>query len=102
MIYGLIGEQLGHSYSVDVHKRLYGYDYRLKEIRPDELESFLAERDFLGVNVTIPYKETALAAWLHQNAAVKSEEYREDGVYITATVRRSALKRFLPFIWSEE
>ena len=50
------------------------------------------------VNLRLPYKETALAAWLHRNAAVHSEEYKEDGVYISATVKRSALKQFLPFL----
>ena len=54
------------------------------------------------ITVLLPYKESALAAWLHENAAVQAEDYREDGILVTATVKKSALKRFLPFIWSEE
>jgi GTP-binding protein HflX len=53
------------------------------------------------VRLRLPYSETALAAWLHENAAVLSEDFREDGIYISATVKKSALKRFLPFIWNE-
>ena len=50
------------------------------------------------VRVVLPYKETALAAWLHENALVKSESYAEDGVHITAVVAKSALYRFIPFL----
>ena len=35
--YGLIGEKLGHSFSPAIHRRLAGYDYRLVELRPEEL-----------------------------------------------------------------
>ena len=54
------------------------------------------------VTVLLPYKETALAAWLHDHAAVHAEEYREDGILMTATVKKSALQRFLPYVWREE
>ena len=54
-----------------------------------------------AVRLRLPYSETALAAWLHENAAVQAEDYREDGIYISATVKKSALKRFLPYIWNE-
>ncbi len=60
MEYGLIGEKLGHSFSREIHKRLCGYDYELRELRPDEVEEFLAKREFRGINVTIPYKETVI------------------------------------------
>ena len=50
------------------------------------------------IRVTLPYKETALAAWLHENALVKSERYEEDGIHVTAVVAKSALYRFVPFL----
>ena len=50
------------------------------------------------IKVTLPYKEAALAAWLHENARVKSEAYEEDGVHIAAQVAKSALYRFLPYL----
>ena len=60
MEYGLIGEKLGHSFSREIHARLRGYDYELRELRPDEVEEFLVKREFRGINVTIPYKETVI------------------------------------------
>lgn len=56
MKYGLIGEKLGHSFSKPIHEKIGGYTYEIKEIARDELDSFMKKRDFLGINVTIPYK----------------------------------------------
>lgn len=60
MTYGLIGERLGHSYSREIHEALYGDGYELRELRPDEVGAFLRARDFRGINVTIPYKQTVM------------------------------------------
>lgn len=60
MNYGLIGEKLGHSFSAEIHPRLFGYSYELKELAPDELEPFIRGRGFSAINVTIPYKEAVL------------------------------------------
>lgn len=60
MKYGLIGESLSHSYSELIHKKLGMSDYELKSIPPDELEAFFDERDFFGINITIPYKKSAV------------------------------------------
>ena len=60
MKYGLIGEKLGHSFSKDIHERLGGYEYELREIAPDKLDEFMKKKDFLGINVTIPYKERVI------------------------------------------
>lgn len=60
MKYGLIGEKLGHSFSKEIHEKLGRYEYELKELRPDELESFIKAADFEGINVTIPYKEDVI------------------------------------------
>ena len=60
MIYGLIGEHLGHSFSAEIHARLGKEPYELRELPPDRVEAFLRERDFRGINVTIPYKQTVI------------------------------------------
>lgn len=60
MRYGLIGGKLGHSYSPEVHGLIGGYDYVLKEIPLEGLDSFMREKDFLGINVTIPYKQAVI------------------------------------------
>ncbi len=57
MQYGLIGEHLGHSYSKEIHAAFADYEYTLCEIAPDDLENFCKNRDFCGINVTIPYKK---------------------------------------------
>lgn len=58
--YGLIGEKLGHSFSPAIHRQLADYDYRLVELRPEELGSFLQSGAFRGLNVTIPYKKAVI------------------------------------------
>jgi shikimate dehydrogenase len=60
MEYGLIGEKLGHSFSGQIHGSIDDYDYILKEIPKDEVAAFMEKRDFKGINVTIPYKETVI------------------------------------------
>ena len=60
MKYGLIGEKLGHSFSKEVHNKLFDYDYELKEIPQNELDLFLKQRAFKAINVTIPYKEKVI------------------------------------------
>lgn len=58
--YGLIGEKLGHSFSKDIHEKIGGYEYELCEIPKDNLDAFLKEAEFSGINVTIPYKEAVI------------------------------------------
>lgn len=60
MEYGLIGEKLGHSYSKELHNQIGDYDYILREIPRDEVPAFMTAKDFKGINVTIPYKETVI------------------------------------------
>ena len=57
---GLLGRKLGHSYSPQIHSQLGSYDYRLFEKEPEELEDFLQNGDFTGLNVTIPYKKDVI------------------------------------------
>ena len=60
MKYGLIGEHLGHSYSKVIHEKIGDYVYEIKEIEPENVESFIKKREFMGINVTIPYKEKVI------------------------------------------
>ena len=60
MRYGLLGEHLTHSFSKQIHESLTDYKYDLIQLNSLELETFLKEKAFFGVNVTIPYKETVI------------------------------------------
>lgn len=60
MRYGLIGEKLGHSFSVEIHAQLNSTPYELCELSPSSLGNFLHERRFCGINVTIPYKQAVI------------------------------------------
>lgn len=82
MEYGLIGEKLGHSYSVPIHNQLADYDYVLREVSPDALDAFMREHDFRGINVTIPYKQAVMPY-----CAELSDAAREVGCVNTIVVR---------------
>lgn len=82
MEYGLIGEKLGHSYSVPIHNQLANYDYVLREVSPDALDAFMRERDFRGINVTIPYKQAVMPY-----CAELSDAAREVGCVNTIVAR---------------
>lgn len=58
---GLLGGKLTHSYSPQIHSHLGAYSYDLFEKAPEELENFLKNGDFTGLNVTIPYKKTVIS-----------------------------------------
>lgn len=58
--YGLVGNRLGHSWSIPIHAMLGNEDYRLYERSEQEFIDLLKRRDFRGLNVTMPYKRLAL------------------------------------------
>ena len=60
MDYGLIGERLPHSFSKEIHEKIADYKYSLKELKPDEVQSFILSKNFKAINVTIPYKQTVI------------------------------------------
>ncbi len=60
MKYGLIGEKLGHSFSKEIHEMIGYYNYELHEVAKTDIDLFMKEKDFIGINVTIPYKETVI------------------------------------------
>ena len=57
---GLLGRKLGHSFSPRIHAHLGDYSYALFEREPEELEDFLRNSDWTGINVTIPYKKDVI------------------------------------------
>lgn len=60
MEYGLIGSKLTHSFSKYLHEEFLNTKYELKSLNIDELDSFFKEKDFKGINVTIPYKKEVI------------------------------------------
>lgn len=57
---GLLGRTLGHSYSPHIHALLGDYTYSLFEKEPQQLEDFLKQGEFSGLNVTMPYKQAVI------------------------------------------
>lgn len=58
--YQLIGEQLGHSFSKEIHEAFGEYCYDLREIACKDLEHFMLNTELDGFNVTIPYKQAVI------------------------------------------
>ena len=87
MKYGLIGGNLGHSYSPFIHSLLGSSPYQLKSLRPQELEPFIKAGDFAGINVTIPYKKAVIPYLDHiapeakAIGAVNTIVRRDDGLW---------------------
>ncbi len=86
-IYGLIGRKLGHSWSAPIHHSLGCAEYRLIELEPSALASFLRREDIGGLNVTIPYKVDVLPLCDHIDPAaaaigsVNTIVRRSDGLH---------------------
>lgn len=60
MKFGLLGKSLKHSYSGDIHRMLSDNSYEMFERDNEELERFFKDREFKGINVTLPYKEEVI------------------------------------------
>ncbi len=57
--FGLLGRKLGHSWSPRIHTSLGSVPYELFEREPDDVEGFVRNGTWSGLNVTIPYKRDA-------------------------------------------
>ncbi|MEF9968549.1 MAG: shikimate dehydrogenase, partial [Longicatena sp.] len=57
---GLIGYPLGHSYSKLIHEQLADYTFEINELAPENFDQFMKEKDFISINVTIPYKQEVI------------------------------------------
>ncbi len=70
MKYGCIGEHLGHSFSAEIHHALSDEPYEICEVPREELDLFMKQHAFCGINVTIPYKESVISymAWMSEQA----------------------------------
>ncbi len=85
MKFGLIGKKLGHSWSKEIHGKLYDYDYDMIELDEDEFSSFMLDNNYDGFNITIPYKKKAasLCSYLSLSArltgSVNTVIYDKDG-----------------------
>lgn len=59
--YGLIGKNISHSLSPEVHRMLGTINYKLIEIRDkEELRAILKDESYSGFNVTSPYKKSII------------------------------------------
>ena len=87
MMYGLLGQSLGHSYSPFIHSLLGSAPYELVSLPPEELGDFLTKGDFKGLNVTIPYKKAVIPYLDHiateaaAIGAVNTIVRRQDGLW---------------------
>ena len=57
---GLVGKNLTHSYSKLIHGKLGSYKYELCSVCPRKLENLIKSKNFIGLNVTMPYKKTVM------------------------------------------
>ena len=54
-------KKLSHSFSRIIHEKLADYTYELMPLDEEDLDYFLRQKDFKGINVTIPYKKTVIS-----------------------------------------
>ena len=60
MEYGLNGFPLKHSFSKEVHSLFSNYKYVICELEENSFDAFMREKNFKGINVTIPYKQKVI------------------------------------------
>lgn len=58
--YGLIEENPVYSYSKEIHEKLGYYSYDIISIPYYGLGKFMKDKEFDGINVTIPYKQSVI------------------------------------------
>lgn len=87
--YGLLGRNLSHSYSPEIHRELGNKAYKLYEKEPEELESFLKGKKSGGFNVTIPYKRSVL-----EYADELSDEVKEIGAANTLVIKNGKIHAY--------
>jgi len=60
MDFGLIGKNINYSYSQEIHRFFTNSRYEIVNLELEELADFLKQRNFKGLNVTIPYKQAVI------------------------------------------
>ncbi|MBR2748428.1 MAG: chorismate synthase [Firmicutes bacterium] len=94
MPFGLLGRGLGHSLSPVLHEMIsketgHEYEYVLFDKEPEELEDFIRNGSWAGLNVTMPYK-TEVMKYLDE----LSPEAQAIGAVNTIVRRNGRLKGF--------
>ncbi len=59
-IYGLLGSNLGYSYSPRVHAALGGYEYALMEMGKEEAAEFVTSGEWDGLNICKAYQDAIM------------------------------------------
>lgn len=60
MEYGLIGNNLSHSFSEFIHREFNLYNYNLYNLSENEFDIVLKSKKFKGLNITMPYKKAVI------------------------------------------
>lgn len=60
LFYGLVGENLTHSFSKRIHSMLGNYFYDLFSVDKNKFNELINKREFGGLNITIPYKQSVM------------------------------------------
>ena len=89
MEYGLIGENLSHSFSEFIHSEFNLYNYKLYNLSEDELDVILKSKKFKGLNVTIPYKKAVI-----KYCDVLDETVKKIGSANTLDIKNNCLKAY--------
>lgn len=89
MEYGLIGKNLNYSYSKIIHEKFGLYKYDLFSINNDEFNSIMMNKNFKGLNVTMPYKKEVI-----RYCKELSKKAKKIGSVNTVTVNNGILKGF--------
>lgn len=58
--FGLLGKNLGHSFSKLIHTKITSDNFEFFDLNEDELDEFFKNKDFKGINVTMPYKKDVI------------------------------------------
>ena len=67
----------------------------------EELTSIISRKlseKVIRCELLLPYSKAGLAAFIREHGNIQTEQYREDGVLITATVERAAYAKIEPFV----
>ncbi|MEG1819549.1 MAG: shikimate kinase [Oscillospiraceae bacterium] len=60
LYYGLVGKQLSHSFSKEIHSMLGSYFYDLFSVDESAFDEMFEKKMFGGLNITIPYKQRVI------------------------------------------
>lgn len=89
MEYGLIGENLSHSFSKFIHSEFNLYNYDLYNLSENELDVVLKSKKFKGLNITIPYKKAVI-----KYCDALDETVKKIGSANTLVIKNDCLKAY--------